>query len=93
MKLHPSFKRMQFATILVLDARIDISRAGYHDGTWLWKVKFAWSTLEACGLLDEVLSKVKSKPSDKLYGFKVLERLAKVVHKARLEANLIISWG
>lgn len=91
MKLHPSLKRMRFAIILVLDSRIDISRDGYHDGTWLWKVRFTWSTPEARDILDEVLSKVKSKPSTKLYGFQVLDRLVKAIHKERLEAKLIIS--
>ena len=91
MKLHPSLKRMRFATILVLGARIDISRTGNHDGTWLWKVQLTWATPQASGLLDKALSSVKSKPSTKNYGFLVLEKLAKAIHKTKAEANILIT--
>lgn len=90
-KLHPSFKRMRFATIVVLDSRFDISRTGYHDGTWKWKVAVTWATPEALDLLDAALEKVEEKPSDKSYGFKALEQLAKAIHKAGLEAKLLIT--
>lgn len=89
--LHPSLKRMRFATITVLDSVFDISRAGYHDGTWVWKVKVTKATPEALDLLDAALDKVKESPSDKAYGFKALERIAKAVHKAEIEATFYIT--